>query len=330
MQARHRHRDRRSRPQQADGKGKSVGLLFDVTGRGDKSFNDGAAAGARQGQDRLRHHRRRVDADRPGRQRPPRAHQGASSASNDLDRGRRLPVGRRHHGVGRRRTRTRSTPSSTRSSYTLGADGKPTTTVAPNVRSMVFAANEGSALVGAAAACASKTGKIGFIGGVQTDLIKKLRGRLRRRRQGREPRHRRSRSSTSPSRPTSPASTTRPRARPSPSQMYDSGVDVIYAAAGGSGKGLFTAAVESGKKPGELYAIGVDSDQYLVGLRRREAVHPHLDAEAGRRGHLRGHRRPAQRQAQGRGHDLRPQEQRHRLLGLATRTSSSTPAPSRS
>ena len=42
----------------------------------------------------------------------------------------------------------------------------------PNVRSMIFAANEGSFLVGAAAACASKTGKIGFIGGVENDLIK--------------------------------------------------------------------------------------------------------------------------------------------------------------
>ena len=30
---------------EADGAGKTVGLLFDVTGRGDKSFNDGAAAG---------------------------------------------------------------------------------------------------------------------------------------------------------------------------------------------------------------------------------------------------------------------------------------------
>ena len=39
---------------------------------------------------------------------------------------------------------------------------------------MVFAENEGSSLVGAAAACASKTGKIGFIGGVEQDLIKKF------------------------------------------------------------------------------------------------------------------------------------------------------------
>ena len=74
--------------------------------------------------------------------------------------------------------------------------------------------------------------------------------------------------------------------------MYDSGIDVVYAAAGGSGKGMFEAVVETGKKPGEVYAIGVDSDQYQTGLARPAAVHPHLGAEAGRRGHLRGdHRR---------------------------------------
>jgi basic membrane protein A len=44
--------------------------------------------------------------------------------------------------------------------------------------------------------------------------------------------------------------------------MYGEGIDVIYAAAGGSGKGMFEAVVETGKQPGEVYAIGVDSDQY--------------------------------------------------------------------
>ena len=46
--------------------------------------------------------------------------------------------------------------------------------------------------------------------------------------------------------------------------MYDSGIDVVYAAAGGSGKGMFEARQGTGKKPGEVYAIGVDSDQYLT------------------------------------------------------------------
>ena len=40
--------------------------------------------------------------------------------------------------------------------------------------------------------------------------------------------------------------------------MYDAGADIVYAAAGGSGTGVFEAALAAGKK-----AIGVDSDQYL-------------------------------------------------------------------
>ncbi len=39
--------------------------------------------------------------------------------------------------------------------------------------------------------------------------------------------------------------------------MYDAGADVVYHAAGGSGSGLFEAAVEK-----HQLAIGVDSDQY--------------------------------------------------------------------
>ena len=43
--------------------------------------------------------------------------------------------------------------------------------------------------------------------------------------------------------------------------MYDDGADVIYHAAGGTGLGVFQAATEAGE-PGEVWAIGVDSDQY--------------------------------------------------------------------
>ena len=44
----------------------------------------------------------------------------------------------------------------------------------PNVASLTFAEEQGSFLVGAAAAPKSKTGHIGFIGGVENDLIKKF------------------------------------------------------------------------------------------------------------------------------------------------------------
>ena len=47
------------------------------------------------------------------------------------------------------------------------------------------------------------------------------------------------------------------------SQMYADGADVVYHAAGQSGNGVFEAAAEAGA-PGEVWAIGVDSDQYLT------------------------------------------------------------------
>ena len=46
--------------------------------------------------------------------------------------------------------------------------------------------------------------------------------------------------------------------------MYDAGADIVYQAAGGSGTGVFQAAKAKGKM-----AIGVDSDQYNTGRRRR-------------------------------------------------------------
>jgi basic membrane protein A len=45
-------------------------------------------------------------------------------------------------------------------------------------------------------------------------------------------------------------------------QMYAEGADVVYHAAGQTGNGVFEAAAEAGA-PGEVWAIGVDSDQYL-------------------------------------------------------------------
>ena len=117
--------------------------------------------------------------------------------------------------------------------------------VLDNVASMVFAEEQGSFLVGAAAALKTKTGNIGFIGGVETDLIKKFEAGYTAGAKAVNP-DIRSTCSTSRSRRTSPASTTRPRARRSPTRMYDDGADVIYSAAGGSGLGVFQAASEAG------------------------------------------------------------------------------------
>jgi basic membrane protein A len=62
------------------------------------------------------------------------------------------------------------------------------------------------------------------------------------------------------------------RAREIATAQYDDGADVIYSAAGASGLGAFEAAVDAGE-PGEVWAIGVDSDQYnLV----EEEIQPYI------------------------------------------------------
>src|SRR5262249_33730635 len=155
--------------QTGNGQGKTVGLLFDVTGRGDKSFNDGAAAGLDKS---------KADFKITGSESTPTAQDGSDRPERiKAFVGQNLIVA---VGFLWGDATTASATQNPTQNYaiidsvvdTVGADGKPTTTPAPNVRSMVFAANQGSFLVGAAAACASKSGKIGFIGGVENDLIK--------------------------------------------------------------------------------------------------------------------------------------------------------------
>ena len=47
--------------------------------------------------------------------------------------------------------------------------------------------------------------------------------------------------------------------------MYEDGADIVYQAAGGTGAGVFQAAQEHSESSGsKVWAIGVDSDQYLV------------------------------------------------------------------
>ncbi len=123
----------------------------------------------------------------------------------------------------------------------------------PNVQSIVFKEHEGSFLVGMLAAMATKTGKVGFVGGMDIPLIRRFAcGYV----QG--VRH------------VSPDATiyqnmtgTTPSAWNDPTKgnelaksQFDRGADVVYHAAGGTGIGVLQAAAESGK-----LGIGVDSNQ---------------------------------------------------------------------
>lgn len=126
----------------------------------------------------------------------------------------------------------------------------------PNVDSMVFATEQSSYLAGVAAALKTKTGKVGFIGGVHNTLIGTFDAGFA---QGVK--------DTKPSVTVTPQylyeTDTKGFADPTAAQgkaqgMLDSGIDVIYTAAGLSGDGSIQAVAA---KPG-AWAVGVDSDQY--------------------------------------------------------------------
>ena len=123
----------------------------------------------------------------------------------------------------------------------------------PNVQSIVFKEHEGSFLVGMMAAMASKTGKVGFVGGMDIPLIRKFQCGYEQGARYANPQVQLSASMTG----TTPAAWNDPtRGAELAKSQFASGVDVVFAAAGGTGIGVYQAAKDAGK-----LAIGVDSNQ---------------------------------------------------------------------
>ena len=130
------------------------------------------------------------------------------------------------------------------------------TVEAPNVAGLVFAEEEGSFLVGVVAALESDTGHVGFIGGVNVPLIVKFEAGYIAGAQAVNPEI--EITSTYLSQPPDFSGFNDPaKGKEAAKGMFDAGADIVYAAAGGSGGGLFEAATEGG-----YLAIGVDADQY--------------------------------------------------------------------
>jgi basic membrane protein A and related proteins len=225
--------------------GDTVGLLFDITGRGDKSFNDAAAAGLDKASAELgiaaSESTPTGDADRAERLK------GLVDAGNQLVIGVGFLWG---------------------DALTAGAAEYPDTNFAiidsvieaDNVASLVFAEQEGSFLVGVAAALKSQSGKVGFIGGVEIDLIKRFEAGFTAGAKAVNPDIEVLAQYISQPPDFSGFNDTA-KGKEIAAAMYEAGADVIYSAAGGSGLGAFEAAKEAGA-PGEVWAIGVDSDQY--------------------------------------------------------------------
>lgn len=123
----------------------------------------------------------------------------------------------------------------------------------PNVQSVLFKEHEGSFLVGVLAGLASKTGKVGFVGGMDIPLIRKFacgyeQGVKYARKDAELFQNMTGTTPAAWNDPTKGAELAK--------SQFDRGADIVYAAAGATGLGVLQAAKDKGK-----LSIGVDSNQ---------------------------------------------------------------------
>nr|WP_245478897.1 BMP family ABC transporter substrate-binding protein [Rubrivivax rivuli] len=123
----------------------------------------------------------------------------------------------------------------------------------PNVQSILFKEQEGSFLVGMMAAMASKTGKVGFVGGMDIPLIRRFQCGFEQGAKYANPKVETlaNMTGTTPTAWNDPA-----RGAELAKAQFAAGVDVVFAAAGGTGLGVYQSAKDNKK-----LAIGVDSNQ---------------------------------------------------------------------
>lgn len=241
------------RPSGADqaptGDGLDVGVVFDLGGRGDKSFNDGAYLGAERAHRELG---ARVRFIEPGEGSDREAGLRLLAAegmdlvigvgfifSDDLTQLAREYPNTRFAGV----------------DYAVALDSAGNAIQPPpNLAALKFREEEGSFLVGALAALAGKSKKVGFVGGMDFPLIHKF-----------EVGYRAGVKAVCPDceviaqyAGVTPEAFRNPgRGQELALSQFQSGVNVIFHASGSTGLGVFEAARRRGK-----LAIGVDADQY--------------------------------------------------------------------
>jgi basic membrane protein A len=224
-----------------------VGMAYDVGGRGDQSFNDSAAAGMDQAVEEYGMESQESEAadGEPESAREERLRTFADAGFDPI-----IAVGFAYSGA----------VAKVAAEYPdlhfaiIDDEGA----AADNIANLVFAEEQGSFLVGAAAALKTETDHLGFIGGVEVPLIKKFEAGFIAGAQA-----------VNPDITVDVVYLTQPpdfsgfndpaKGKTAAEGMYDAGADIVYAAAGGSGGGVFEAASAAGTK-----AIGVDSDQYNI------------------------------------------------------------------
>jgi basic membrane protein A len=131
----------------------------------------------------------------------------------------------------------------------------------PNVSSLLFKEHEGSFLAGAAAALKSKTGVIGFVGGMDVPMIRRFELGYQ---EGAKRVNKDIKVISNFVGVTSEAWNNPTKAKELALSQISQKADVIFHAAGASGLGVFDAVEEMSKGLRKVYAIGVDSNQNWV------------------------------------------------------------------
>ena len=220
-----------------------IGLAYDTGGRGDRSFNDSAYAGVEAA---IEEHGGEVQDPSPNADASNRAELLTQLADDGYN-----PI----IAVGFAYGTDVATVAAQYPDVTFAIVDSPAGDVA-NLTGILFAEEQGSFLAGVAAALKTETDHVGFVGGVDTQLIHKFEAGYVAGAKAVNP------DITVDVQYISPEGDFSGFNDPAKGQivaqgMYDAGADIVYHAAGGSGLGVFQAAAASGGR-----AIGVDSDQY--------------------------------------------------------------------
>lgn len=247
----------------AKGGGPKVGIAYDVGGRGDQSFNDSAYKGLTKAVKELKASciEAKATTDDNDTTRAERLRTLAEGGYNPV-----IAVGYLYSPAA-----AKVAAENPKTDFAV-IDGFSTTIPkAPlkNLSDLTFAANEGSYLVGVAAALKTKAKHVGFVGGVPGAVIGPFEAGFRSGVKSVDPSIKIDVQYLTQDQADAQTAYENPAGgKNAATAMYESGADIVFHAAGKSGLGVFQAATSAGDGK---WAIGVDSDQYLTAPKNQKS-----------------------------------------------------------
>ncbi|GAA0659452.1 BMP family ABC transporter substrate-binding protein [Streptomyces thermocarboxydovorans] len=241
----------------AEGKGdKGLAIAYDVGGKGDQSFNDAAYAGLEKAKKEFGYETQDVEP---------------TEGETDADKEQRLvSLAKQGYnpviGVGYAYASAVKGAAEKFPDTTFGIVDD-ATIKADNVADLVFSEEQASYLAGVAAAKATKTKTVGFVGGVDIPLIHKFQAGFEQGVKDTDPKVKVISQYLTQTAEEGGFSSP-DKGKTAAEGQIEKKADVVYAAAGLSGQGVIEAAAAN-----KVWAIGVDSDQY-----KQEALAKYKDS----------------------------------------------------